>query len=143
MIAVQGDKILALGFDIYERAALARFLPTGSLDPTFGKGGVVLASPSALPYNAAMGAVEQPDGKVVVLDSGGGSNQKQDSLFRLNPDGSYDGAFGKAGVAMIQLGQDVEISIGPAVQSDGRILAAGWAGPPKGPGAVMGVRYWN
>src|SRR5205809_468948 len=63
-IAVQPDgKIVAIG-DTHpsHRAALARYNPDGTLDPTFGNGGKVIAVSSV--RESASGLLLLPDGKI-------------------------------------------------------------------------------
>ncbi len=76
-------------------AAVARLLPDGNLDPTFGTGGIVAFPPRNLPGNSAEQIVIQSDGKILVSLSSGGQ------VARLNPDGTLDETFGTDGIATI------------------------------------------
>jgi uncharacterized delta-60 repeat protein len=67
--------------------ALARYNPDGSLDSSFGGGGLV-AQGFELPA-IAEAVVVQPDGKIVVAGSG--------RVARFTPAGVLDAAFGSAG----------------------------------------------
>ena len=69
---------------------IARYDTDGSLDTTFGSGGI--AGP--LPLGAANGVGLQSTGKIVVY----GISPPQASLVRLNIDGSLDTTFGINGV---------------------------------------------
>jgi len=75
----------------------------GSLDPTFGSGGVVAQSSGG-------GIALQPDGKIVVSSGS--------ALARYLPDGSFDPSFGTGG----QVGADAAAL---ALQPDGKIVVAG------------------
>lgn len=89
---------------------------SGSLDPSFGQGGKVVADLSS--SNGAREIALQSDGKILAV---GGLQ-----LLRFNADGSPDAAFGVNGVAQIAFNsgfQDEAFAV--AVQGDGRIVAAG------------------
>jgi uncharacterized delta-60 repeat protein len=84
-IAVQPDgKIVVAG-----GSSLARYLPSGSPDPSFGNGGHV-----ELTALGASRVALQPDGKIVVA----GSASPDFVVARYNPDGSPDTSFGTDGV---------------------------------------------
>jgi len=70
---------------------VARLLPDGRLDATFGVGGVVMIGSGGPP--APPGLVQQPDGKLVVASSNGSLLV----LTRLLPDGRLDSTFGSGG----------------------------------------------
>jgi uncharacterized delta-60 repeat protein len=83
----------------------------GSLDPSFGSGGVV-----AHTGDTGVGAVAvQPDGRIVVLADG--------RLYRLLPDGSPDPTFDNTGFPA-RVGVDAL-----ALQPDGKIVVAGSYNP--------------
>jgi len=73
--------------DTEAASVLARYKPDGSLDPTFGAGGILQPS-GAEAYAIAV----QPDGKILGVRPGPGI-----ALVRYNPDGSLDPTFGTAG----------------------------------------------
>lgn len=133
-IIVQPDgKLLAVG-TIYHQAtatdiALARYHSDGSLDNTFGVGGkvVTIISPN---YDNAGGAALQADGKIVVVGSKSVSSGATDLLVvRYNADGSLDTGFGNGGIVTTnQAPQDQLIAV--AIQSDGKIVAAGRTDSP-------------
>lgn len=94
-LAVQSDgKILGFGNDVSD-LALVRYLPNGSIDPTFGNGGTVTADLGGTRDQAA-GIVIQKSGKIVV--GGNLANNFGDgltfNLIRYLPDGSVDPTFG-------------------------------------------------
>ena len=106
-------------------AALA--LPTslmaqaGTLDPTFGTGGIVTTA-----NTAANAAALQSDGKIVVAGSiANNQNFQQGGLLRYTSSGVLDSSFGNGGEVLIALGNS---NSGPAfavaIQTDGKILAA-------------------
>jgi uncharacterized delta-60 repeat protein len=96
---------------------LIRYSPDGSLDPSFGAGGIVTI-PASVPATAL---TLQQDGKILAA---GGTNTtpSKSLLFRYRPDGSLDSSFGVGGE--VTTGVVVGISA-LAIQADGKILIAG------------------
>jgi uncharacterized delta-60 repeat protein len=101
----------------------------GSLDSTFGDGGIVIGLPNAEGHAVVL----QSDGKIVVAGHAArpdaGSDRVASLLVRLHPDGTIDQSFGANGVATTALSQ-TNRTIAAAVQPDGKILAAGWTSRP-------------
>jgi uncharacterized delta-60 repeat protein len=91
--------------------ALARYTPDGSLDPSFGAGGI---AQTAVRPSGGVGIAVQADGKIVATGAGG--------LTRYDADGSLDGTFGTDGQVMT--GKKLRDPSAPALQ-DGKILVAG------------------
>jgi len=94
--------------------------PNGSLDPSFGSGGMVATSIAFLAPSAAarMGMALQADGRILLV---GGLK-----LARFNSDGTLDASFGSAGVATVPFnGSQFDYAQGVAVQADGRIVVVG------------------
>ena len=112
-VAIQGDgKIIVGGNDrsLYaggDQSVVARLLPNGGLDPSFGTGGEI-ATPDGLSVSAIL---LQADGKILI-DNG--------NVERLNANGTLDSAFGNGGFLLRY------VAVGPgipmALQSDGKIL---------------------
>ncbi len=106
--------------------AVLRFDSDGSPDKSFGSGGVV-ATDFFGHGDLARAVALQPDGRIVV---GGGAADSAGSHFavaRYNTDGSLDTSFGGDGRQTTDLSGFDELVFGVAVQSDGRIVAAGFA----------------
>jgi uncharacterized delta-60 repeat protein len=149
-IAVQPDgKIVVAGYaklnvtseDPNWGFAVERLNPDGTLDQSFGNGGVVLTQLglSSEPYNQsrAQGLALESNGKIVVageaLDATG---WEAVALERLNPDGTLDPSFGSGGKLVLQLGHtptggfsdagDVAIQ-GSAEAGTNKILISGFA----------------
>ena len=126
-IAVQPDqRIVVLGTDNY-RIVLTRFLPDGTLDPSFGSGGEVLTALSeSCPGSIGNDVQLQNDGKIVVTGSGGCGPEHGAYVLRYMPDGSLDPTFDEDGKLLIRSAITIpsffSTSCRPAVQSDGRIL---------------------
>jgi uncharacterized delta-60 repeat protein len=123
--------------------ALARYNPDGSLDPTFGSAGIVttdLRKSIDEIYDVAI----LPDGHIVAA---GISQRKPSSdtsdfaLVRYNSDGSLDTTFGTGGrVIKDFFGRDDSLT-SLAVQSDGRLVVAGYAAQDSGDPFFTFVRY--
>lgn len=105
---------------------LVRYLPDGTLDPSFGTGGVVVTSLGPLD-DAATTAVLQPDGRVVVggYTRNAGSSFYAFALARYLADGTPDGDFGNAGVTLTEFPSGFASIHRLALQPDGRLLAVG------------------
>lgn len=128
----QNGKIVVAGTagtDSGSDFALARYNPNGSLDATFGEGGVVTTD-FANGYDSATSVIIQPDGQILV----GGVSDDGDhycfALARYNTDGTLDTTFGPNADGRVvsfedQFG-DYQVQ-GLAVQPDGQLVAAGWS----------------
>ena len=106
--------------------ALARYDPDGSLDPTFGRDGIVttdFAAATDFAYAVAL----QSDGKIVAAGTSVGDTEDF-ALARYNPDGSLDPTFGGDGTVTTDFWDGFERAQGVAVQSDGKVVAVGWGG---------------
>lgn len=126
-VAIQSDgKIVAAGrinTGAGENFALVRYNPNGSLDTSFGSGGIVTTNAGGSQSWAYAVAV-LADGKVVAA---GFSNALpgRSVLIRNNADGSLDSGFGTGGIALGTAGGGTLRSV--VIQPDGKIVAAGWA----------------
>lgn len=89
------------------------------LDASFGGTGKVAAAFGG--DESAM--VLQPDGKVVIVGGAGGNF----ITARYNVDGTLDGGFGTAGVATTDIAGGADRAHAVALQSDGKIVVAGFA----------------
>lgn len=109
--------------------ALARYLQDGSLDTSFGSGGIVVADLGWA--DEIRDAALQPDGSIVV----GGLSRSQTfydfALARYLPDGTLDPGFGTGGMVTTDLGAQ-DVIRGIALQADGAIVAAGYTGIGEG-----------
>src|SRR5262249_2776322 len=108
--------------------ALARYDLNGSLDTTFGSGGMVMTM-VGLGNNAVAKAVAiQSDGQIVLAGFAGPSNNQEFALARYNSDGGLDASFGPAGLVQTGLGGNAGGS-SVALTSDGKIVLGGSVEP--------------
>lgn len=121
-IAIQSDgKIVVAGgscsgFPTCEYT-LARYNSNGTLDATFGTGGIVIVSDGM--FNAV---ALQPDGKIVAVGSDQSSQTQR--LIRFNTNGTRDNTFGVQGFAYPIYDAEGR-AIG--IQADGKIVVAGFS----------------
>jgi uncharacterized delta-60 repeat protein len=114
--------------------ALARYNTNGSLDTSFGTGGKVTTD-FAGSADEAHGVAIQTDGRIVAAGSAWSGNDSASSdfgLVRYNADGSLDTAFGAGGRVTTDFSGSEDRASGVAVQSDGKIVAAGYASSSVG-----------
>jgi uncharacterized delta-60 repeat protein len=103
--------------------ALARYLPDGRPDPTFGMGGRVTTDFGAS-VDEAFALVLQPDGKLVTAGLSVDGGTFDGALARYLPDGRLDPTFGTGGKVTTDLGGDERFSA-LVLQPDGKLVAAG------------------
>jgi uncharacterized delta-60 repeat protein len=104
--------------------AVARYLPNGSLDPSFDGDGLVV-TPISPGDDTAFDLVVQPDGRLVAAgwSSPGGFDI---AMARYNPDGSLDSTFDGDGVAVVTTFRPASTYASHVVlQRDGKILTGG------------------
>jgi uncharacterized delta-60 repeat protein len=98
----------------------------GDLDPSFGSGGKVTTDFGG--YDVASAVAIQADGKVVAAgftDANVGGGVFDFALARYNTDGSLDPSFGSGGKLTTDFGSFNDGAEAIAIQSDGKIVAAG------------------
>jgi uncharacterized delta-60 repeat protein len=137
-VALQPDgKIIAAGtvfvdFVIGDQSdtdfALARYNPDGTPDATFGNGGQVSTDFVGM-EDDVFSVLIQPDGKIVAVGSANNPATYYDfAAVRYLSNGTIDTTFGVAGKVTTDFGdQNFDRARSAALQSDGRILAAGFA----------------
>ncbi|MCG3117199.1 MAG: hypothetical protein LLH30_16135, partial [Candidatus Manganitrophus sp. SA1] len=111
---------------------LTRYNTDGSLDTTFDTDGIVttVLGTGSFAFDVAI----QSDGKIVVAGyaNNGPSAQTHFNLTRYNTDGSLDTTFDTDGIVTTVLGTN-SFAQAMAIQSDGKIVVAGYAN--NGPSA--------
>jgi uncharacterized delta-60 repeat protein len=132
-LILQGDgKIVVTGFVevTYDQKdfALIRYNSDGSLDTTFDGDGKVTTD-LGTKYDYSRAAALQTDGKIVLAGCTYTGNSTYDiAMVRYNSNGSLDTTFGSNGKVVTDLGSASESAWGVALQTDGKIVLAGYSG---------------
>jgi uncharacterized delta-60 repeat protein len=128
-VAIQSDRKIVVagsaGYGSHDDFALARYNADGSLDTTFGTGGKVTTAIGM--WASAHSIAIQSDGKIVAagLSAANSSSYYDFALVRYNADGSLDTTFDTDGIVTTAIGAYHDEAYSVAVQSDGKIIAAG------------------
>jgi uncharacterized delta-60 repeat protein len=103
--------------------AVARYLPNGSLDPSFDGDGLVV-TPISPGHDTVFDLVVQPDGKLIAA---GWSNPGgfDIAMARYNADGSLDSSFDRDGTVIAPFRPASTYASHVVVQPDGKILTGG------------------
>ena len=134
-VAVQPDgRVVIAGVtnNFYSGLALARLNTDGSLDLSFGTNGKITTSA----VDDASAVAIQSDGKIVAA---GGYNGFE--LARYNTNGSLDTSFGTNGIASATIGTSGGTPQAVKIQSDGKIVVAGFASSSGGPEQFALARF--
>jgi uncharacterized delta-60 repeat protein len=120
---------------------VARLTTSGSADQTFGtKGKMYFTVGNNDELLSGNGVAIQSDGKILVNGSYRSANGNYPMLIvRLNTDGTLDNSFAGNGKKGIVIG-DLCYAAGLAIQSNGKIVSVGAAGPESGPLSFVMVR---
>ena len=131
-IAVQPDGRIVLGGHTYtaERGvdfALARYLPDGSLDPSFGTGGLVVKPIHELDSRDSIYALAlQPiHGELCIVAAGG---EGDFTLHRFHADGSDDYSFGVGQRPDGEFGSVIGAARAITIDAQGHLIVAGHVG---------------
>jgi len=152
-IVVVGTVSIPSGPGTLTKWAVARYLPWGDLDPTFGeltdpedpdslRTGLVLTDVTGGIDEAHAVAIQPWDGKIVSAGFAwvpGTSSRMQFAVVRHNEDGTLDEGFGSGGKVVTRILDTAEAE-SVVIQSDGKIVAIGWAYDGVGHCIAM-VRY--
>src|SRR5205814_6580715 len=139
-VVIQADgKIVVAGgaFPLFTFAGnfeVVRYNPNGSLDRSFGNGGIVTTTFPEGSY--AFDVALQPDGKIIAagtvfVDFNPGDLSDTDfALYRFNSDGSLDTTFGNGGMVTTDFFGNEDDAFSILIQPDGKIVAVGSANDP-------------
>ena len=143
-IVVQGNGDILVGLSLDSQFAVARFLPSGALDSTFGTGGVaagpdvVLGTGQAGPTEIPNSLAVEPSGAIVEAGVGQLANgQFGFGLARFNANGTLDQSFGDDGgvAAAVPLDSGEADTVLP--EPGGKILVGGTEDTRAGRGVLM------
>jgi uncharacterized delta-60 repeat protein len=139
-VVVQPDgKIVVAGgafplFTFLGNFEVVRYNPNGSLDTSFGSGGIVTTTFPQGSY--AFDVALQPDGRIIAAGTvfvnfdPGESSDTDFALARYNPDGTPDATFGSGGQVSTDFVGFEDDAFSVLIQPDGRIVAVGSANDP-------------
>lgn len=125
--------------------ALARYLPDGSLDRSFGNRGLVVDGRRPLTVDIAHAMAVQPDGHIVVAgvtyEDKVSLRQEGDFIVaRYTTDGSPDPAFGVGGIVTTDFNRgSYDAAHALVLQPDGRMILGGYSTNTAGQGTLFGA----
>lgn len=126
------------------------FAASGDLDPTFGTSGITTTDFGNNPPRPAVGTATaiQPDGKIVLAGRNGvnvpavGGNSEI-ALARYDANGTLDATFGTGGKVVVSVVPPPQVNLarGIAIQTDGKLVVAGMAGPNEQTANAVLIRF--
>ena len=119
-IVVAGSSNNGLNFNF----AIVKYNANGTLDLTFGKGGMVTTMIQNRDDKASSLAI-QSDGKIVAAGSSNNGSNFDFALIRYNKNGTLDPAFGGNGIVLTDIRNGDDHANALIIQPDGKIIAAG------------------
>ena len=152
-VVIQPDgKIVVAGgafplFTFLGNFELVRYNPNGSLDRSFGNGGIVTTNFPQGSY--AFDVALQPNGKIIAAGTvfvnfdPGESSDTDFALARYNPDGTLDATFGNGGQVTTDFLGFEDDAFSVLIQPDGKIVAVGSANDPATFYDFAAARYFS
>jgi len=126
-VAIQTDGKIVVGGESGGYFAVARYRPEGTLDTDFDGDGKVTVRVGSSSFARSLAI--QDDGKIVVAGFTSNGSNRDFAMVRLDPNGALDASFGNQGKLVTAFGSiDDDRAFGLALQSDGRLVAAGFSG---------------
>jgi uncharacterized delta-60 repeat protein len=124
-IALQDDgKIILAGYN-NDRFMLLRYDTNGTLDDTFGTGGVATAD-VGVGSSYGQDVVIQDDGRILVGGLAFNTNSNYTfGIARFDTEGALDPTFAEFGTTTFNIGSGHDFMTAIALQSDGKIIAGG------------------
>lgn len=128
-IAVQPDGKLVMGGYAQTGSAspfefaVARYMPNGTLDTTFGTGGMLTTDIVPNASDQITDIVLQPDGKIIAIGLGDTANTTIMKGVRYLSNGNLDTAFANNGIVSFSNSYSYLPSV--ALQTDGKIIVTG------------------
>ena len=96
-VVIDADQRIVVAGSEYDVGTLARYNTDGSLDTTFGVGGIQTTSFGS-GYAVGHSVAIQSDGKILVAGRAYNGSNEDFGLARYNTDGSLDSTFGDNGI---------------------------------------------
>ncbi|HLG03023.1 MAG TPA: T9SS type A sorting domain-containing protein [Bacteroidia bacterium] len=120
-IVISGSSVIGPNTDF----AMVRYESTGTLDTTFGSGGIVTTAVSPT-FDGSQSVFIQPDGKIVAAGISGNGTWNHFALVRYDINGGLDSTFGVGGKVITVISAMNDYCRSVSIQSDGKIVAAGY-----------------
>ena len=129
VLCIQSDNKIVVGarwnkISGYAQFAVVRLNTDGSLDTSFDTDGIQTTDFGDSAYLESI-TIQPSDGKIVAAGYARDGSDWGFALARYNTDGSLDTSFDTDGKLMTQLTVDQDYAHSVAIQSDGKIVAAG------------------
>jgi uncharacterized delta-60 repeat protein len=134
ILAIQTDGKILLGGSIYISPAqdfsLARYLPDGTLDASFGTNGMVITElGDGYDFSKGILIQENPSGNIILSgaifqENSGGFNF---GILRYLSNGDVDISFGTGGIQTVDFSNGIDVADGILKLPNGNIILAGWA----------------
>ena len=105
--------------------AVVRYNPNGTLDGTFGIGGITRTLVGNSTYPGVSEILVQTDGKLLVAGEAFSGINTDIFVLRYNPNGTLDNSFGANGAVQTDVDNLYNVVGGMALQPDGRIIVNG------------------
>ncbi len=125
------ERILVAGHRTSYSWTILRYLPDGTLDSTFGNGGIVdmMGGKRSVTFEGVSAMAVQPDNKIVAVGPLCASGSTWNfGIARFTVNGQLDKTFAKTGKVVLAFGSKECWPRGVAIQTDGKIVAAGYVG---------------
>jgi uncharacterized delta-60 repeat protein len=158
-----GITITDLGFDAYASAmtltadghilvagvsssmmTIEEYRADGSLETSFGSGGVAQVAFPGFPSSDASGVQALPNGTILLTGSvnlGYPSYTDSLAMARLTGSGSLDMRFGTGGLVTTSMSGTSLVSLGSTVTPKGKIVLVGWSWPTGGSTSTLIAQY--
>ena len=127
-LAIQRDgKIIAAGYTVigsYIGFSMARYNTNGTIDSSFGSGGIVVTKIGSY-FNVITSVAIQNDGKIVAAGYCNDGSKNEFALARYDSRGSLDSSFNGDGKLAFSIRSHDDRLNSMVIQADGKILVAG------------------
>lgn len=145
-VVVQGDGKIVVAGDSFNGTnsdfALVRYEADGRLDASFGNGGKVITGIRNNSGEIGRSVALQRDGKILIAGYTDNGTVNQDiALVRYGANGALDPTFGNGGKVTTDISGKDDYGTSAAVQSDGKILVAGYSDTNDGTTDFLLMRY--
>lgn len=132
VIILQNGKLVVVGFvtissNFIDRSfGIARYNANGTLDTSFGNGGMVTTSMSSR-GDEPRRVHELPNGKILVTGYSNNGTIATMTAVRYNENGSLDASYGSGGIAAHAIGSGSSTGRQSILLSDGKLLMCGYS----------------